>query len=199
MKLIGLTGGIACGKSSVAAILKSLGVMVIDVDEITHQIYQPETPCYSKIIDEFGPHILETDGRINRQKLGEIIFNSTPDRLKLERITHPEIIHKMNDLIRLAGLENLELLVVEVPLLFEAGLEGQFDEIWVVSAGPDQQLERLMNRNNLTREEAVARLSAQLPLRDKEGKADVVIDNNHEFDNLVEKVKYILEARGYID
>lgn len=197
MKVIGLTGGIACGKSTVAAILRKLGVKLIDADEIAHRIYLPGTPSYTEIVREFGPDILDADGPINRKRLGEIVFQSQTARSKLEGITHPVIVQEINDLINAAKFENCPLLVVEVPLLFEAGLDGQFDYIWVVSAHPDIQLKRLIKRNHLTLEEAAARLSAQLPLSDKEGKADVIIYNNSEINHLEDEIKQLLETVNF--
>lgn len=194
MKVIGLTGGIACGKSSVGDILRKLGVKVIDADEIAHQIYQPGTPVHSKIVTEFGPDILDADGRINRQKLGKIVFQNQAARLRLEAITHPVIIQEIDNLVNTARSENYPILVVEVPLLFEAGLERQFDYIWVVSARPDVQLERLMKRNRLSREEATARLAVQLSLDYKEGKADVIVYNNNDLSDLEEEIKRLLET-----
>lgn len=194
MKLIGLTGGIACGKSTVGAILRKLGVKVIDADEIAHQIYQPGTPVHSEIVMEFGPDILAADGQINRQKLGEIIFGDETARSRLEAITHPGIIQKINELIGIAKSENHSLVVVEVPLLFEAGLESKFDYIWVVSSQRELQLSRLMKRNRLSHEEAAARLAAQLPLEYKEGKADMIIYNNNELSDLEEEIKRHIET-----
>ncbi len=194
MKVIGLTGGIACGKSSVGDILRKLGVKVIDADEIAHQIYQPGTPVHSKIVTEFGQDILDAGGRINRQKLGKIVFQNQAARLRLEAITHPVIIQEIDNLVNTARSENYPILVVEVPLLFEAGLERQFDYIWVVSARPDVQLERLMKRNRLSREEATARLAVQLSLDYKEGKADVIVYNNNDLSDLEEEIKRLLET-----
>jgi len=195
MKVIGLTGGIASGKSSVGSILQKFGVRVIGADQVAHQIYQPGTPGYAKVMQEFGPQILDAGGKINRSRLGEIVFGSAEARLKLEAITHPLIMQKINDLIDSARLQNLKIIVVEVPLLFEASLENQFDEIWVVSSTPESQLERLISRNQLTREQAIARLSAQLPICEKEAKAHVVIRNNGNFGDLEEEVKRLLEER----
>lgn len=197
MKVIGLTGGIACGKSTVGTILRKLGVKLIDADEIAHRIYLPGTPSYAEIVREFGSDILDADGPINRKRLGEIVFLSQTARSKLEGITHPVIVQEINDLINAAKFENCPLLVVEVPLLFEAGLDGQFDYIWVISAHPDIQLKRLIKRNNLTPEEAAARLSAQLPLSDKEGKADVIIYNNSEINHLEDEIKQLLETVNF--
>lgn len=197
MKVIGLTGGIACGKSSVGTILRKLGVKVIDADEIAHRIYLPGMSGYVEIVKEFGPDIVDAEGQINRKRLGEMVFQSPEARAKLEGITHPVIIQEINDLIDAAKSENCPLLVVEVPLLFEVGLEHQFDYIWVVSAHPDVQLKRLMKRNHLTEGEAAARLSAQLPLSDKEGKADVIVYNNSELYHLEDEIKRLLETVNF--
>lgn len=198
MKVIGLTGGIACGKSSVGAILRKLGVKVIDADEIAHRIYLPGTQGYRKIIREFGPDILDNDGQIDRKRLGKIVFHSPEALTKLEGITHPAIMQEIKNGINTARSENCPLIVVEVPLLFEAGLEDQFDCIWVVSAPFDIQIKRLMKRNGLTVEEAEARLAAQLPLSYKEGKADVIIYNNKELYHLEDEIKRLLATINFL-
>jgi dephospho-CoA kinase len=193
IKVIGLTGGIACGKSSVAAILRKLGISVIDADQIAHQVIAVGTQAYIEIVAEFGSHIVAADGRINRQALGKIVFNDQIARAKLESITHPVIINKIKELIRCYAAENHKLVIVETPLLFETGLENLFDDIWVVSADPGLQLERLMKLRNLNRAEAEQRLTTQLPLRDKEGKADIIIYNNREFSDLESEVIRLVE------
>jgi dephospho-CoA kinase len=197
MKVIGLTGGIASGKSSVGAILRKLGVRVVDADQIAHRVYLPETPGYTRVVQEFGAGILDSDGHIDRKRLGEIVFQNPEARVKLEKITHPVIMNEINRLIAAAKAENCPIVVVEVPLLFEAGLEGQFDYIWVVSAHHDIQLKRLMERNRLTFEEASARLSAQLPLHVKEGKADVIVYNNRGLYHLEEEIKRLLDTVNF--
>lgn len=193
MKVIGLTGGIASGKSSVGAILRKSGVKVIDADEIAHRVYLPGTPGHREVLREFGPDILNRAGQIDRKRLGQIVFQSPEALKKLENITHPAIIREIDKAIDAAKSENCPLLVVEVPLLFEAGLENRFDSIWVVSSHPDIQRERLMKRNQLTVEEAAARIAAQLPLSYKEGKADVVIYNNNELIHLEDEIKRLLQ------
>lgn len=197
IKVVGLTGGIACGKSSVADILRKFEVPIIDADEIAHQIMEPGNQAYSLIVQEFGPKILNGDGTINRQVLGDRVFGDSNARQKLELLTHPIIIRRIKELIADFALTNTKLLVVEVPLLFETGMEKFFDAIWVVSTKPDFQLKRLMQRNGLSKEQAVQRLANQLPLSYKESKADKIIFNNSEFKDLTKEVQHIIETIKY--
>ncbi len=185
IKVIGLTGGIACGKSTVAAILHNMGIITIDADQIAHQEMEMETgtQVYTEIVREFGSQILTVEGRINRRELGKIVFTNPNAKIKLENITHPVIIDIIKTLIRRYTMENIRLVVVEIPLLVESAA-NLFDVIWVVSADPKLQLERLIKYRNLSRTEAESRLANQFMIPDKEGKTAIIIYNNKGFDDL---------------
>lgn len=178
MRVIGLTGGIASGKSTVSAILRNEGAYIIDTDKIAHDITLPNQPAWHEIIEHFGKGILLSDGTVDRRKLGQIVFNDAKKRASLEKITHPKIKSKVISEIEAARLRAHSLVVLDVPLMFEVGWNDMADEIWVVYVDEQIQLSRLMARNNLSRQDALDRIAAQLSLTDKIRLADVVINNN---------------------
>jgi len=183
--VIGLTGGIASGKSLVSGILAELGAAVLDVDKVGHRIMEPDQPAYKEIIEYFGKDILTSSGKIDRKKLGNIVF-SNPEKLKvLNRITHYRIREKVREILK--GYENsgVSLVVVEAALLFEMKMQDMVDEVWVVFADKEQQIERLMKRNKLTEEEAQKRIESQLSSEQKVLRADRVIYNSGD----IEKTK----------
>ena len=196
--VIGLTGGLGTGKTTVARILQGLGLTVIDADQIGHQLLQPGTEVYERVKQAFGPEIVEADGRIDRQTLGQIVFRDPDKRKRLNDLMHPAIIAQIKaevHALKQAGKD----VVVEVPLLFEAGLEAKaetgFDEIWVVAASPAVQLARVQARDGLGTEEARRRIAAQMPLSAKIARADVVVYNDGTEKELKEEVEQILAAR----
>ena len=178
MRLIGLTGGIASGKSTVSALLREQGAFIIDTDEIAHQVVEPGQSAYLDIIAAFGDEIVATDGTIDRLKLGKIVFQNTKFRVLLEEITHPPIEEQVNQLIQLARSKSCSVVILDIPLLFESGWDKRVDEVWVVAVDEITQLQRLIKRNNFSEQEAVARIKAQLPLAEKIRRADQVIDNS---------------------
>lgn len=178
MRIIGLTGGIASGKSTVSAILRQEGAYIIDTDKIAHDITLPHKPAWYEIVEYFGQEILYGDGTINRRALGQKVFNNQIQRAVLERITHPKIKNKVNEEITIAKQQLFDVVVLDVPLLIEVGWENIVDEVWVVYVDKKTQLSRLMVRNNFTRKQALARISAQMDLTEKARHADVVIDNS---------------------
>ena len=196
--VIALTGGIGTGKTTVARILQELGLTVISADQVGHQLLRPGTAVYEEVKQAFGPEILDAEGRIDRRLLGQIVFGDPEKRQRLNDLTHPAIIARIKteaQALKQAGQD----VVVEVPLLFEAGLDTKkamgFDEIWVVAASPAVQLARVQARDGLGTEEARRRIGAQLPLRVKIAHADVVIYNDGTKTELKEEVKQILAAR----
>lgn len=178
MYVIGLTGGIASGKSTVSAILKKVGAYIIDIDKIAYDITLPQQPAWHEIIDCFGKDILMSDGHIDRKRLGEIVFKDEILRRKLEEITHPKIKRRLHDEIKTAQNEGCKLVVLDVPLLIEVGWSKIANEIWVVYVDDAEQLKRLKLRNGLTTDQALDRIRSQMNLRDKIKYADVIIDNN---------------------
>jgi dephospho-CoA kinase len=178
MRLIGLTGGIACGKSTVSALLREQGAFIIDTDEIAHQIVEPGQAAYLDIIAAFGEGIVAADGTIDRLRLGEIVFQNAKFRVLLEQIIHPLINEQVNELIQLARSQSCSVVILDIPLLFESGWDQRVDEVWVVAVDETTQLQRLIQRNNFSEQEARIRIKAQLPLAEKIRRADQVIDNS---------------------
>lgn len=178
MKTIGLTGGIASGKSTVAKIFKEFQIPVISADELAHQAIERGQPAYEKIVAAFGPGILAGDQHIDHKKLGKIVFADAKAKKKLEGFIHPVVIQEIKSAIQAMEQSRIPLAVFEIPLLFEVGLTELFDEIWVVTVNRESQLSRLRKRDGLTVEEAEQRIAAQLPLDVKVKQADVVINTN---------------------
>ncbi len=180
MKIIGLTGGIASGKSTVTRTLVDLGAIIIDSDELAHNIMKPYKPAWKDIVKIFGTEILNHDETINRDRLGQIVFND-PDKLReLNQITHWRIAERYKEDLRLLRKEKPEAVVVmEIPLLYETHAERICDEVWVVWVDRETQMERLMKRDGISREDALKRIEAQMDLDEKARLADVVIDNRH--------------------
>lgn len=192
--IIGLTGSIATGKSTVSAMLKAKGYPIVDADEIARLVVEPGNPVLEKIATAFGADILREDGTLDRGKLGARIFNNEADRLALNGIIHPAV---RSEMIRQKEqwLENgANTVIMDIPLLFESKLQSYVDRIIVVSAKPEIQLERLIARNNLSEEEANARIASQLPVIEKEKDADAVIHNNGTLRDAENQLEAILLA-----
>jgi dephospho-CoA kinase len=178
MKSVGLTGGIGTGKSTVGRIIREQGITVLNADEIGHRLMEPDGKAYREVVRQFRTGILNAEGQINRRELGRIIFDDDSARQRLEKIMHPLIIQTIKTEMKLLAEYQCKLIFVEVPLLFEIGMEALFDSIWVVGASPEIQLNRLKERDCLSDEEARLRMATQIPLDQKEARADVVIRNN---------------------
>ncbi|MBO9666106.1 MAG: dephospho-CoA kinase [Bdellovibrio sp.] len=188
MKWIGLTGGIACGKSTVSRLLQKHNIPVIDADEIAREVVRAGSPGLKSIITEFGEDLLLEDGSLDRRKLGQRVFGN-PDKLHiLESITHPLIREETRR--RRRNLENLgmPLAIYDIPLLFETKAQEQFDGIIVVSCTKGQQKERLLRRNQWTEDEIEMRMASQIPIAAKEQEADFVLQNNRDEQNLLKEV-----------
>uniref|UniRef100_A0A6J0U603 Dephospho-CoA kinase domain-containing protein isoform X1 n=2 Tax=Pogona vitticeps TaxID=103695 RepID=A0A6J0U603_9SAUR len=179
MFLVGLTGGVASGKSTVVAMLRELGCAVIDADVIARQVVQPCFQAYQRIVHSFGPEILLENGEINREALGSIIFSQPEKRQLLNSITHPEIQREMLKQILKYFVLGYRYVILDIPLLFETNrLTRIMKHTVLVYCDPQSQLSRLMRRNRLTQVEAEARIAAQLPLAQKVKLANHVIDNS---------------------
>lgn len=177
MILIGLTGGVATGKSTVARIFQRCGAVIIDADELARAVVQPDKPAWREIVRTFRKAILKADRTIDRQALGAIVFHDKKKLRRLEQIVHPRVAREQQRLTRIAAKKNPNALVVyDVPLLFEAGIDKRVDKTIVVTADQDTQIARLKKRNGLTRAEALRRIKSQMPLAKKERLADVVLD-----------------------
>jgi dephospho-CoA kinase len=181
VKVIGLTGGIASGKSLVAGILRELGAIVIDADVIAREVVEPGTEAWREIVEAFGEEFLLPSGHLDRKKLARRIFQDPAARKTLEAITHPRIRSRMfEEVERQRSLDDScrRVIVLDIPLLFETGRPPGLDGVIVVYADEEVLLERLVARDGIPREEAELRLRAQMPLREKVRLADWVIDNN---------------------
>ena len=186
--LIGLTGGIASGKSTVSNYLKELGAKIIDGDIIARAVVVPEKPAWKAIVETFGNEILLADLSLNRLKLGEIVFNNKKAKELLENIISPYIAAEINkQLNSLKKVKNI-IVVLDLPLLYENNWDKITDENWVVFVEQDIQIKRLCDRNNFTIEQALSRINNQLPLFEKAGKANVVINNNFDIENTKQQV-----------
>ncbi len=192
MKVIGLTGNIACGKSVVASLLEDLGAKVIDADDIARKVVEPKEPAWNEIVDVFGKIILNPDNSINRKALGEIIFNDDQKRNILNDITHPKIIQKVRETVETYQNENVEVIIIEAALIVEkGGLKDLIEGLIVVTSDEESQIERLIKRNGLSREEALSRINSQMPTQEKVLHADYVIDNSGTIDKTQYQVKSI--------
>ena len=178
IRVIGLTGGIASGKSSVALFFKEHGIPVIDADQLARDAVLPVTPAFEQIISLFGRGAVMNDGVLDRKRLSEMIFHDPEKRRQLEGILHPEIRRMAEECIALAAAEGHQRLIYMAPLLIEAGAADRVDEIWVVTVRPEIQLERLMRRDAINREQAQLIIDSQMPLSEKESYGSVVIDNS---------------------
>lgn len=176
MLTVGLTGGIASGKSIVARILQSLGCHVIEADLVAHEFLKPSNSVAQKIVREFGPEILGANGAIDRAKLGEVVFGNAEKLARLNSLTHPAVLEEIaRQLAEIAQKDNASIAVVVAALHVETGYYKAFDRLAVAWCTPEQQLARLMNRG-MTREQAERRIASQLPLDEKRRLADDVID-----------------------
>lgn len=185
-RVIGLTGGIATGKTTVANYLAdAYNLPILDADIYAREAVAVDSPLLKQIVKRHGEQILLEDGSLNREKLGEIIFNQQDERLWVDNLIHPYV----GDRLALGIKEtSVKTLAVVVPLLFEAGMTDLVTEIWVVTCSEKQQLERLMQRNQLSLEQAQARISSQMPLAQKKKKADIVLDNSSNVEKLLQQV-----------
>ncbi|MBU6429571.1 MAG: dephospho-CoA kinase [Cyanobacteria bacterium REEB65] len=197
---IGLTGGIATGKSAVAAILEGTGAEIVDADALAREAVQPGRPAFDEIVAHFGRKILQPDGAIDRRALAATIFADPVERSFLEKAVHPRVRalaeSKLEGLVALPPGERPNLVVEVIPLLYEVGLEGLFDEVWVVACSQQAQLARLMGRDRIDRSAAELRLAAQMPLEQKVARADRVIDNDGSLADLERSVRAALQASG---
>lgn len=188
---IGLTGGIGSGKSSVAKWFVSRGLAVIDVDKEVHKILD-KNEIITLITREFGNKYIE-NRKINRRLLGGLVFNNKQARKTLEEIIHPLVLNRMIAICQDLEAKGEEIVIIDIPLLYEAGWDVYVDEVWLVYVPLEIQIERIMKRNNFSRKEAEVRIRAQIPLEDKVKKADIVIDNSRSWKCTEDQLEKILE------
>jgi len=190
---VAVTGGAGSGKSSVCNRLKELGIKIISSDALAREAVAPGSTAYEKILNYFGETVLLSDGKLNRQMLRRIIVNDGAARLSLERFIHPEISKLMQRKMAQAEQHGDRVVAVEVPLLFELGMEEQFDLVVVVSADPDLRVKRLMDRDNVSREDAEELLSVQMPDQEKVKRGGFVLSNNGSTEQLISSVDRLYE------
>jgi dephospho-CoA kinase len=179
MMKVALTGSIAVGKSTVLTLFRELGCHTMEADEIAHDVMRPCRPAYHDVVRAFGPEILAEDGTIHRGRLGALVFHDAARREQVNRLVHPHVLREMER--RIAELERQDpegILIVAAALIIEAGVQGRFDRVIVVYCDEREQIARLMRREGLTREEALARIRAQLPSSEKRRYADFEIDTS---------------------
>ncbi len=184
MLLIGLTGGIATGKSLVSEILRGLGAYIIDADKIAREVVEPERPAWLEIVEFFGKDIINKDKTINRKRLGEIVFNDPVKKRKLEEIVHPRVIEEENRMVKeYLKIKPDGIVIIDAALLIEAGSHKRVDKLIVVYADKETQTKRLMERDGLSRLDAEKRIASQMPLDKKVKMADFVIDNSKDIED----------------
>jgi dephospho-CoA kinase len=193
---IGLTGGIASGKSTVSKMLARLGFTIVDADIEARLAVQKGEKAYNDIVRFFGTEILQEDGEIDRAKLGSIIFNDADKRKALNSFVHPAVRERMLAKKADAEMQGNKAVVLDIPLLFESRLQYMADKTLLVYVDEDTQMQRLMERNHYSREEALARIQSQMPLREKVELAHEVIDNNGSIAETERQLKDILSRWG---
>ena len=189
MKVIGLTGGISSGKTTVSQFLAELGAVIIDADKIGHEVFKPDTETWQEIVAAFGRQILTPDGDIDRKKLGEMVFKNPESLSRLNRIMHPRMYELAKAQIEEHRRRGVDVVVLEAPLLLEAGWAPLVDEVWVTIAPEATILKRLKGRSGLSEQEALTRIHSQLSSEERVSNANVVIDTDCSLDELKARVE----------
>lgn len=189
MRIIGLTGGIGSGKSTVAAYLKELGCSIVDADQIAREIVEPGSPVLWQLASAFGSQILLPDGSLDRRRLAAVAFASEEGKETLDRITHGEIQMRMQAVIdEFQG----EILFLDVPLLFESGMDKMADQVWVVDTEDELRIKRVMDRDGLSEEEIRARMGRQMAREEKLSRADSVLSNSGSLQELFMQIDQLV-------
>ena len=191
-RIIGITGGIASGKSTVTEFLRQQGYQVIDADQVVHELQEPGERLYQALLSTFGSAILQEDGRLDRPKLGAMIFGDPELLAQSSQIQNQIIREELADRRDLLA-ETEDIFFMDLPLLFELQYEDWFDQIWLVDVTKETQLSRLMTRNGLSQKEAEKRITAQLSLQEKRKRADVLIDNNDSLEETRQQLRDALQ------
>ena len=192
---IGLTGGIASGKSTVLTYFKDKGIPYIDADIVAREVVEPGTEGLKAIVDTFGSHVLHDDGTLNREALGAIVFHNEEKRQLLNSCLKTHIRNRIMELTSQYEQGNTPILIYDIPLLIEGEWYTMMDEVWLVYVNEMTQIERLMSRNGYTREDALARINSQMRLDDKRAYADIIIDNNSTPHDLIVQLDTIWNER----
>lgn len=193
-RIIGLTGGIATGKSTVSNILRENGIPIIDADQLTRRLQQPGSVGLKRLAAEFGQQVVQPDGQLDRQRLGQRVFSDPSSRRKLDQVMQPLIREAVADQLAIFKRQQVPAVVLDFPLLFEAHYDQDCDYIIVVAVNRQTQLQRLMARNGYSKQEAEERITAQMPLERKIQRADRVIDNSGSLDSTRKQVAQFINA-----
>ena len=196
MKVIGLTGGIGSGKSTVSRLLADLGAVVLDADKVGHQAYQPGTETWKELVAAFGEEIVSPDGTIDRKKLGAIVFGDPESLARLNRIVHPRMFDMMKAQIEEHRRQSVSVVVLEAAILLEAGWTPLVDEVWVTVASEPTVVRRAIERTGLPEEQIRARIRSQLSNEEREKAASVVISNDGDLEELRAKVAELWKGLG---
>ena len=188
MKIIGLTGGIGSGKTSVAAKLRALGARVFDADEAAKNAVLPGTEGFFKVVETFGPQIVDADGKLNRMALAEIVFNDKESLKRLEEIIHSYVWQETDKFLSECQQSGERAAVLDIPLLIECGWHQKVDEVWLVVLPVEEQIMRTMKRSGMTAEAVQARIAAQMPLEEKKKYATLIIDNSGSWEETEKQV-----------
>ena len=197
-KVIGLTGGIASGKSTVSELLTAFGFKVVDADTAAREAVAKGTPGIAKVKEVFGEEAIDENGEMDRKYMGELVFNNPGERIKLNEIVHPKVREIMEEK-KQQFLNEGHNVIMDIPLLFENELQDIVDEVWLVYTSESIQIDRLMERNDLTQEEAKARVYSQISIDKKSRMADHVIDNLGDKLELKQNLEKLLSEKGYIE
>ena len=197
-KVIVLTGGIASGKSTVSELLTAFGFKVVDADTAAREAVAKGTPGIAKVKEVFGEEAIDENGEMDRKYMGELVFNNPGERIKLNEIVHPKVREIMEEK-KQQFLNEGHNVIMDIPLLFENELQDIVDEVWLVYTSESIQIDRLMERNDLTQEEAKARVYSQISIDKKSRMADHVIDNLGDKLELKQNLEKLLSEKGYIE
>ena len=192
-RIIGLTGGVGMGKTTVSSYLyQTYGLPILDADLYARQVVEPGTAALSQIAARYGARVLQADGSLNRRQLGDILFGNAVERQWIEQVIHPAVQQQIET--ELEGIQNQDIAVVVIPLLFEAKMTDLVTEIWVVHTTVEQQRERLQQRDQLSPEQVQARIKSQMAIEQKIAQADIVLDNSTSLQQLFEQIDQAIGA-----
>lgn len=197
--ILGLTGGIATGKSSVSAIFKEYDIPIVDGDLIARAIVEPGQPALQEIVQTFGSEMLFADGTLNRKKLGRVIFADPVKRHQLDQLMDQYLRQGINEQIKTYQEQGVPLVIADIPILYEKDYTASADQVMVVYVSPEIQMKRLMIRDQLTEQEALERMRSQLPIDEKAKRADYVIDNQGTLAETRQQVVSWLTTHGYTE
>ncbi len=188
MKVIGLTGGIGSGKSTVSQFLAELGAVILNADEVGHEAFKPDTELWRQVVAAFGRQIVTPDGNIDRKKLGDMVFGNAESLSRLNQIMHPRMYDMVKAQLEEYRQQGTRVVVLEAPLLLEAGWNSLVDEVWVTAASGAAVLKRLEERSGMSQAESLTRIRSQLPSAERVSHADVVISTECDLDELKSEV-----------